>query len=458
LTYFDQKNYPKALDYFQRALKITEELGEKSGISKSLKNMGDVYQNQGEYVKALEYYHRALKIAQELGKIPILKDIYHRLSKVYARLGKHDLAYKHLTLSNEMKNKLDDITISKKLTQMEIQLATHKKEKEIELLNKEKQIQKEVIKQHRIQRILLFIILFLLVIIFGLFFKKYKYLFSFWKKKSFMGHYKLIERIATGGMGTIYKARNIVDKTTGPFALKVIKEESSKDESRKRRFKHESLLIDQLDHPNIVKVVERGEHEGDLYLVMEFLNGKTLAELLKEESQLKLKDALNIAQQVASALIKVHSKDIIHRDLKPDNIMLIEKDGNPYFVKLLDFGIAKSHKLTQLTESGLMLGTLIYLTPEQVSAKKLTVASDVFALGVVFYEMLAGKNPFSGETSLEIMRKILNTMPMNITQIRDDIPEEINGFIMQMLEKEAERRPTILEVYQRIQRLSDKTF
>jgi ligand-binding sensor domain-containing protein len=275
--------------------------------------------------------------------------------------------------------------------------------------------------------------------------KKYLRLITFWRKRNYVGHYKIVEKIAVGGMGTVYKVYNILTKS-GLYALKLMNEELSKDDTQKRRFKHEAVIIDQLDHPNIVKIVERGEQDSQLYIVMEYLDGKTLAELIEEQGMMTFFLSLKIMLQITDALVQIHKKDIIHRDLKPENIMLIKKDGHRHHVKLLDFGIAKAQTLTRLTESGVFIGTFMYLSPEQLSHYKVTVASDIFSLGIIFYEILTGNHPFYGDTSVEIMRKILGREPEDIFKIRPALPHEIGELIMRMLNKAPEKRPTAGEI------------
>jgi ligand-binding sensor domain-containing protein len=288
------------------------------------------------------------------------------------------------------------------------------------------------------------------------FFIKYRYLFVFWKKTSHIGHYKLIEKIAIGGMGTVYKAQDLLDKT-GIYALKLLREEFSRDETLKKRFKNEAIIIDQLDHPNIISIIDRGEQDGKMFMVTEYLTGITLHQLMEEKKHLNPLTVLDIMSQISSALIRIHSKNVIHRDLKPENIMLIEKGGNPHFVKILDFGISKSQTFTQLTQSGMLLGTLRYLSPEQVSFSEITVASDIFSLGIIFYEMLSGETPFSGETTMEVVKQILGYQPEKLNKIRPDVSKETEALILKMLAKDPQNRPTIIEVHETINSIKQKS-
>ncbi|UCH95127.1 MAG: protein kinase [Candidatus Aminicenantes bacterium] len=294
----------------------------------------------------------------------------------------------------------------------------------------------------RVMAIIGFAVLSYLVINFS---RKYLTLTAFWKKQKYVGKFKLMDIIGSGGMGAVYKATNLMDKSE-TVAIKLLKEEMFTDESSRKRFKQEAAIIDQLEHPNIVKVIERGESRQNLFIAMEYLQGKTLTQKIELEEKLDIKEALHIMIQVADALAKIHSKNIIHRDLKPDNIMLIVKNGDSNFVKLLDFGLAKTQYQTRLTQTGIVIGTINYLSPEQISGKGSSAASDIYALGIIFYEMLTGEKPFFGETTIDIMKQIMDKVPIEPIRFREDIPGELNRLIMKMLDKEKKSRPIIYDV------------
>jgi len=290
--------------------------------------------------------------------------------------------------------------------------------------------------------IVLAIIAFLGLLIY--FLGKYITFAIFWKKQKYIGKFKLLEKIASGGMGTVYKAANLMEKSE-KVAIKVLKEEMLSQENIKR-FKQEAAIIDQLDHPNIVKVLERGQTGQNLFIAMEFLQGRTLTEKIHNEKNMDLEEALHIMIQISDALVQIHNKNIIHRDLKPENVLLIEKEGEPNFVKLLDFGLAKTQYQTRLTQTGYILGTINYVAPEQIAGKEVSFASDIYALGIIFYEIVTGKKPFKGYSSIEIMKEISNSKPTAPIRFRDDVPEELNQLIMRMLNKDRKSRPNIMEV------------
>lgn len=282
------------------------------------------------------------------------------------------------------------------------------------------------------------------------FVKKYIAFSGFWKREKYIGKFKLLEKIGTGGMGTIYKAKDTTQRI-GTVALKVLKDELYIDENYRKRFKQEAAIIDQLDHPNIVKVIERGQFEQKLFIVMELLEGKTLAMKISQEKTIDIPEVIDIMCQVSAALVKIHNKNIIHRDLKPENIMLIEKDGNCNFVKLLDFGLAKTAHQTRITQTGTVLGTLNYMAPEQIAIGRFSRASDVYSLGVIFYEALTGNIPFPGDNVTDSMRQILNETPVEPIRLRPDLPDRFNYLVLRMIEKGSDDRPTAKEVLNELQ-------
>jgi len=275
------------------------------------------------------------------------------------------------------------------------------------------------------------------------FFRKYFTLARFWKKRTFIGRFKLLDEIGTGGMGTIYRAKNMTDKSQ-KAAVKVLKDDLFKDERNRRRFKHEAAIVDQLEHPHIVNVFERGESKQHSYIAMELLEGITLADKITEsdEGKLDLKESVDIIIQVCDALRKIHGKNIIHRDLKPENIMLINRDGNPDYVKLLDFGLARTEYQSRMTRTGAIIGTINYMPPEQIGQSENSTAGDIYSSGVIFYEMVTGSNPFQGETTIEIMKLVINETPIEPAFFRPGIPRELNDLIMIMLSKDRNIRPT----------------
>jgi len=276
------------------------------------------------------------------------------------------------------------------------------------------------------------------------FFRKYFYLVSFWKRKTSVGQYKFIEKIASGGMGMIYRAH---DKSkTNLYAVKVMRDEFSNDEIQRKRFKNEALMIEMFNHPNIVKVIERGEDHETLYTVMELIDGINLSELMNKEKKLNINIVVNIMIQIANVLNIIHEKNIIHRDLKPENIMIVKTKENPFFIKLLDFGLAKLEILSRLTQTGEIVGTYYYLSPEQILDKDVSTKIDIYSLGILSYEMLTGKKPFEGKNKVSIINQILESEPAHLSDLALNYPSELNTLIMKMIDKNPKNRPTAKEL------------
>jgi ligand-binding sensor domain-containing protein/tRNA A-37 threonylcarbamoyl transferase component Bud32 len=285
------------------------------------------------------------------------------------------------------------------------------------------------------------------------FIKKHMILISFWKKKKYIGAYEIDEQIGVGGMGIVYMVHSLID-TNKTYALKVLKEEYMLDEIQKKRFKNEALLVDRIDHPHIVKVHERGEDGEKLYITMELLEGETLAERYKKEEYPSISRAVCILAQVSDVLVSLHKENIIHRDLKPENIMLISKNNNPDYVKLLDFGIAKVPTFSHLTETGQILGTLPYMPPEVVSSGELSPSVDVYSLGIIAYEMLTQIRPFTGDRPIDTMKKIIHYNPPEPVKLNPEIPFRLNTLILRMIDKTPSTRPDAQEVLQELIELS----
>jgi serine/threonine-protein kinase len=241
-------------------------------------------------------------------------------------------------------------------------------------------------------------------------------------------------------MGVVYEATDLMAKGRS-VALKVIREELSGDPAQRKRFLNEAYLVDKLNHPNIIRVFERGEHQQTLYIAMELLQGRTLADIINAGQRLPVTECLPIMHQLTEALNQIHGQGILHRDVKPENIMVTEDGSNGAAVKLLDFGLARAHSLTKLTETGEILGTITYLPPEQITRQQLSPAGDIYALGVVFYELLTLEKPFWGQNPGEIVRAILDSEPLPPIRFRQELPDGLNALVMQMMSKQPEARP-----------------
>lgn len=254
-----------------------------------------------------------------------------------------------------------------------------------------------------------------------------------------VGRYRLDEPLGSGGMAVVYRGYD--DELERPVAVKLLADNLAADERFRRRFLREARLAAGLGHPNIVQVYDAGEHERRPYIVMEHVEGETVAELLAREGRLAPAPAAELAAQVAAGLAHAHAHGLIHRDVKPQNL-LVERTGN---VKIADFGIARSSTDTRLTEAGTILGTAAYLAPEQAAGAKVSPATDVYALGVVLYELLAGRTPYD----LKSLQRLLaggDELICPLRELVDGVPFELEQLVMRCLARVPRYRPAAAEL------------
>jgi len=255
-----------------------------------------------------------------------------------------------------------------------------------------------------------------------------------------LGHYRILDQLGEGGMGVVYRALDTsLDRTV---ALKVLREEATANPDRKRRFVTEAKTASALNHPNIVTIYEIGSDQGVDFIAMEYIHGQTLGQRLGPNG-LSIAEAMPYALQIADALGRAHAAGIVHRDLKPANVMVTEDDR----VKVLDFGLAKlteagdsddsgaTRTMPAKTQEGTILGTAAYMSPEQAEGKKVDARSDIFAFGLVLYEMLTGRRAFSGDTNMAVLAAILHREP----EI-EGLPKELKRIIARCLRKDPRRR------------------
>jgi tRNA A-37 threonylcarbamoyl transferase component Bud32 len=262
-----------------------------------------------------------------------------------------------------------------------------------------------------------------------------------------VGEYEIQAQIGEGAMGTVYSAIHpLIGKTV---AIKVLKPELCANQVTIDRFVQEAQAVNQIGHPNIVDVYSLGElPDGRAYTVMEWLRGEDLKVRLSR-GPITVPDTCDILDGIARALDAAHAKDIVHRDLKPDNVFLHQIESGPMMVKLLDFGIAKLMRAQAMekTQTGKMLGTPCYISPEQARGIDVTHRSDIYSLGVMAYEMLAGRPPFQGESAMDLVVQHLGEAPPPLSQFAR-LPKPLEACVMRMLEKDPARRPSLADVRQ----------
>jgi serine/threonine-protein kinase len=247
--------------------------------------------------------------------------------------------------------------------------------------------------------------------------------------------YELEELVGTGGMSSVYKARDrLLERNV---ALKVLHPHYSDDAEYVERFRREARSVAQLSHPHIVTVIDRGEDGGQQFIVFEFIDGENLKQLIGRIGPLPVRRAVELALEIADALAFAHDHGLVHRDVKPQNVLLTP-DGD---AKVTDFGIARSLDVEQgVTQTGTVLGTSNYLSPEQASGQPVTPATDVYSLGVVIFELLTGEVPFPGENFVAVAMKHINEPPPDLTEKRPDVPLRLVAAVERALEKDPSRR------------------
>jgi serine/threonine protein kinase len=258
--------------------------------------------------------------------------------------------------------------------------------------------------------------------------------------RTLAGKYRIEKLIKHGGMGSVYRGKHVLmDKTV---AIKVLRSSLALDNAVVARFSREAKAASKISHPHAVSVTDFGEAEnGVVFLVMEYLDGRTLKEVIASEGAFSLARAVDLVRQVAGALDAAHGQGVVHRDLKSENIMLVSHNGGEW-AKVLDFGIAKiqqpeGKRDVEITEANLVVGTPQYMSPEQCSQTgPLDLRSDVYSLGIIIYEMLTGRVPFTGESATVIMMKQVQDPPPSVLSVRPDLPAGVDAVIKQALAKQ----------------------
>src|ERR687892_807369 len=249
----------------------------------------------------------------------------------------------------------------------------------------------------------------------------------------FDGRYRIVRKLGAGGMADVYLAE---DQELGRrVAIKILNDRHAADDSFIERFRREAKNAAGLSHPNIVSIYDRGEAEGTYYIAMEFLDGRSLKELIVSRGPAPVNVAIEYARQILDALRFAHRNGIVHRDIKPHNV-IVDAEGR---VKVTDFGIARAGT-SQMTEVGSIIGTAQYLSPEQAKGAPVDQTSDLYSVGIVLYELLTGKVPFSGDSPVEIAMKHISAAPEPPSTLRADIPPDLDKIVLRALAKTPEQR------------------
>ena len=246
--------------------------------------------------------------------------------------------------------------------------------------------------------------------------------------------YQIIRAIGEGGMANVYLAHDLI--LDRDVAVKVLRGDLANDEKFVRRFQREAIAASSLSHPNIVEMYDVGEDDGKYFIVMEYIEGQTLKNLIKKRGALTLSEVIDIMLQLTSGLICAHESYIIHRDIKPQNVLILD-DGR---VKITDFGIAVALNSNELTQTNSVMGSVHYLPPEQANGTGATIKSDIYSLGILMYELIVGKLPFKGENAVEIAIKQMKDPIPSVCEYNPDIPQSIENIILKATAKNPKNR------------------
>ena len=249
-----------------------------------------------------------------------------------------------------------------------------------------------------------------------------------------ISHYRIIEQLGSGGMGVVYKAEDTkLDRTV---ALKFLPSHLNVNDSDKERFLQEAKAAAALNHPNVCVIHDIQEYDQQQFIIMEYVDGKTLRQLVADNGQLTIDNSIEYGIQIGEALQEAHNKGIVHRDVKSDNIMITAANQ----AKVMDFGLAKLKGSLKLTKSSSTFGTLAYMAPEQIEGREIDARSDIFSFGIVLYEMLTGQLPFKGDYEAALMYAILNEEPEPVEKHLPDISSELLHIMSRSLEKDPNNR------------------
>jgi len=261
------------------------------------------------------------------------------------------------------------------------------------------------------------------------------------RRSLFAGRYEIVEKLGMGGMGSVYRVMD--QKVDEEVALKILNPEVIADEETINRFRNELSLARKIIHKNVCRMFDLHEFEGALFITMEYVAGEDLRSFIRRSGSLTVDKSIFIAKQICDGLAEAHRLGVVHRDLKPRNIM-IDREGSAH---IMDFGIARSLKAGEATEAGVIIGTPEYMSPEQADGQEADQRSDIYALGVILYEMLTGRRPFEADSALSLVLKHRTEIPPDPRVLNPQIPESLGRFILKCLEKEPAQR------YQRAEEL-----
>jgi serine/threonine protein kinase len=260
-----------------------------------------------------------------------------------------------------------------------------------------------------------------------------------------IGPYRIESVLGVGGMGQVYRA---IGPDGGPVALKLVKADLARDQTFRKRFDREARIAQQVSHPNVVPVLDTGEENGIPYLAQRFVGNGNLADRIEQEGQLQLDIVMKVCDEIAAGLDALHANGLVHRDVKPANILL-DQSGTAF---ITDFGLAKDSQGSLLTRPGQALGSLDYMSPEQIRSEEVSAATDVYSLGCVMWECLCGAPPFADRQGMRVLWAHLQDAPPSPCERRPDVPAEVGAAILRAVEKDPADRPQSASEFARLLR------
>lgn len=428
--YRDMKDFGESLKHLDKIQIIAEESEDYEWLTMVNVLRAEIFEIQNKKGKAQELYQMCLELFPKMNNMHLKAHVHFLIATFYQQQGEFKKANKELNDYLLIKENIENEVRSTALVKAQEELSTKIKEQEIVILKKKNQIQLMIFG-------LVFLVTFFLVF---MLLRHFFHLWTFWKKQKYIGQYRLLEQVGSGGMGVVFRAQSLKDKRQ-VVAVKVLKDELMGNEENRCRFRREGEIIDRLDHPNIVKVIERGEDDGRYYLALEYLSGESLEEIIEADDYWSLQRKLQLMRQIASALVAIHDAGIVHRDLKPSNIMVLADKNNNDRAKLLDFGLAHLWYHSKLTQTGVIMGTLCYQAPEQFKELKSGPEVDVYALGLIFFEFLSHTRLKSNISLSDVGKQICNGefLPQDF---KSTIPDCITRIIKNMTHPNPIQRPT----------------
>ena len=266
-----------------------------------------------------------------------------------------------------------------------------------------------------------------------------------------LGPYRLLALLGQGQMGVVFRARRETDDSS--VALKILRDELAGDDLYRRRFEREARIASELAHEHVVPVVDFGEASGRLYIAALYVRGVSLLERIASQGVLSLAEALRLVSDLSGALEALHARGLVHRDVKPANVMIDERGA----AALTDFGLARGVADTVLTKTGMVVGTVDYLAPELIRGQPASHSSDIYALGCVVYECLAGAPPFADKAYVETLLAHVRDEPRDLSELRPDLSESVSWTVLKALAKDPGQRPPTATAYARLLRASAQT-